>query len=212
MKGFVNGPLGDYFYLDRSRVVSSSKHHSFRAMGDPFLIKHLNLLMIHEDRQKTAIVITQAETMLTTFNSTRMMTGFIGDWSQLPGTNHNVCFLLFSATNKSQLTQASKHLAIPEIRNPIQDTNSSGYLLSAEISQPQNDEILRLINLSSNIDHSLSKSDIDQIVDLILSERKSLKYWLGKLPTVEKINLFTLRELGCFTVYKDIRLEKDGKP
>ncbi len=115
----MDGPLGQYLYLRQPNRGVQSRQRSLQAMGDPFLIKHLNLLMTQPEGSKTAIIISQAETMLNAFSAKRLLAGFIGDWVQLPESNQNICIMIFSAKNKTQLMQSSATLPVPEIRDQI---------------------------------------------------------------------------------------------
>ena len=65
MVDFVDGPLGQYLYLDQPLPVMQTNTQAFAEVGDIFLINHLNLIMTQEEGPRTAVVLTQAETLLT---------------------------------------------------------------------------------------------------------------------------------------------------
>jgi SpoVK/Ycf46/Vps4 family AAA+-type ATPase len=203
MLDFAEGPMGQYLYLDPPQSEGQTNPQSYDGMGDIFLIKHLNLLMTQECGPQTAIILSQAETMLTNFDDKRLLAGFLGDWAQLPETNKNTCILLFSANSKEQLIQASLQLPSPEIRNQLNmDNPKNSNLYVAEIGWPGVDELQRMMQYAQNLDRSISKPEIDRIIGLIHSEGGNIKGWLGKLQSLDRINITALRESDWFTVYR----------
>ena len=204
MSDFVEGPIGQYLFLEQPQSDIRANDRAYFEMGDIFLIKHLDLLMTQEDSPRTAVVISQAETMLTTFDDKRILAGFIGDWVQLPDINKNTCFLLFSAATREQLTQASYQLPSPEIRNLITHSSSTNAtLFITEITDPQPDEVQRILHSLQSKNHSISEAEIEQISSLILAEGGGVKNWLNKLNSLDQINLTTLRNSGWFKVYRN---------
>lgn len=204
MIDFIDGPMGQYLYLDQSLPEMQTNTQTYADMGDIFLIKHLNILMTQKDGLRTAIVLTQAETLLTAFDDRRILAGYLGEWAQLPDTNKNTCFLLFSAVNREQLIQISHQLPTPEIRNQIIDSSfKKSIVFLIEITDPSEDELLRILRMSQNIDRSINDSEIEQIVGLMKAEGSSIRDWLNKLQQLDQINLATLRETGWFKVFQD---------
>ena len=193
MDEFPKGPLGQYLYLRRPIQDLDNLNRSFKAMGDPFLIKRLHNLMVRQDCPKTAIIVSQAETMLNVFTAQRLLAGYMGEWFQLPESNQNLCLLIFSATNRNQLVQLSSNLPIPEIRNQIATDSLGHSVFISEIAGPENDEILRLIYHLKKSGKIIDDDDIDSIVNIIVVEGGSLKGWLRRLKTLENINLRTLK-------------------
>jgi SpoVK/Ycf46/Vps4 family AAA+-type ATPase len=203
MQGFAKGPLGGYLYLSQPPPELESSRQSLPAMGDPFLIKRLHNLMTRQDRPKTAVIVSQAETMLNVFTAKRLLAGYMGEWFQLPESNQNLCLLIFSATNRNQLIRLSSHLPIPEIRDQITKDTSSHSVVISEISGPENDEVSRLVNHLKKLGRIEKEDEIEQIVSMILAEGGGLKRWLRRLKTLDKIDLSTLRLTGWFSVYQD---------
>ncbi|MGD8404210.1 MAG: AAA family ATPase [Anaerolineales bacterium] len=203
MSGFVDGPLGQYLYLRPEKKEREAPQQSLKTMGDPFLIKRLHNLMIKQESQKTAIVISQAETMLTEFTAQRMLAGYMGEWFRLPEGNHNLCLLIFSAMNKGQLLQLSSNLPVPEIRDQISNDSSGHSVFISEIAGPEKDEVQRLIYNLKEMGKLIEEDDVKEIAELIHAEGGNLHRWLRRLKTLEKIDLASLRTKGWFRVYKD---------
>lgn len=203
MNGFVDGPLGKYLYFRQPDHNLDSARQSLHYMGDPFLIKRLHNLMTRQNSQKTAIIISQVETMLTAFTAQRLLAGFMGEWFQLPESNQNLCILIFSATNRNQLAQLSLNLPIPEIRDQISNDTTGHSVTIAEIRGPENDEVLRLLHYLSHCGKFVKEDETEQIANMILAEGGSLKRWLRRLKTLESIDLCTLRQTSWFSVYQD---------
>lgn len=205
MQGFGAGPLGEYLYLNppiQDQDMGTSRR-SLPAMGDPFLIKHLHNLMIRKDSPKTAVVVSQAETMLNVFTAKRLLAGYMGEWFQLPESNQNLCLLIFSATNRNQLVRLSLHLPIPEIRDQITKDSSSHSVTITEISGPDRDEVERLLDLLKKLGRPIEEDEIEQIENMIVAEGGSIKQWIRRLKTLDKIDLATLRLTGWFSVFQD---------
>jgi len=203
MEGFTEGPLGQYLYLRRPNRGLESRQQSLQAMGDPFLIRHLNLLMTQPGVQKTAIVISQAETMLKAFSAKRLLAGFISEWIQLPETNKNLCILIFSAKSQTQLIQSSATLPVPELRDHISFEASRESVRIAEIPGPQNDEIRRLLYMLVTMGKKINQDDIEKIMKMILAEGGSLRRWLSRLKELDQITLANLRTKDWFRVYRE---------
>jgi len=203
IKEFVEGPLGQYMYLKKPSRASNDPLQSRKIMGDSFLIKRLHKLMTQPDRPKTAVIVSQAETMLTTFTAQRMLAGYMGEWFQLPESNQNLCILIFSATTKNQLEQLGSNLPIPEVRDQIAVDSTGSSVSIAEISGPDTDEIVRLIQRLNKADKAINELEIQQLAKMILAEGGSLKRWLSRLNTVNTFNLENLRQTGWFRVYQD---------
>ncbi len=203
MSEFFNGPLGQYLYLQPAKREKEVARQSLKNMGDPFLIKRLHNLMIKQESQKTAIVISQAETMLTVFTAQRMLAGYMGEWFRLPESNQNLCLLLFSATNKEQLLQLSINLPVPEIRNHISNDSSGQSVFISQVAGPEKDEILRLVHQLKKVGKFVEDNEVNEIVDLIRAEGGNLQRWLRRLKTLERIDLASLRTNGWFSAYQD---------
>lgn len=203
MEGFTEGPLGQYLYLRRPIRGMESRQQSLAAMGDPFLIRHLNLLMTQTVGQKTAIIFTQAETMLKNFSAKRLLSGFLSEWFQLPVSNKNLCVLIFSAKNRSQLLQMSATLPVPELRDHISIETESDSILVAEVPGPLEDEIQRTIEVLETRGMHINQSDVEKIMKMILAEGGSLRLWLSRLKALDQINMITIRSMDWFQVYRD---------
>ena len=203
MGGFVDGPLGQYLYLRPATREKEVAQQSLKTMGDPFLIKRLHNLMIKQESRKTAVVISQAETMLTVFTAQRMLAGYMGEWFRLPESNHNLCLLIFSATNKEQLLQLSSNLPVPEIRDQISNDSSGQSVFISQLAGPEKDEILRLIQHLKKMGIFVEDDEVKEIADLLRAEGGNLQRWLRRLKTLEKIDLASLRAKGWFSIYQD---------
>ena len=206
MVDFMDGPLGQYLYLRQPNRGVQARQRSLQAMGDPFLIKHLNLLMTQPGGAKTAIIISQAETMLNTFSAKRLLAGFIGEWVQLPESNQNICIMIFTAKNQTRLMQSSATLTVPEIRDQICLESSRNSVMVAEISGPQEDEILRLFDFLKRTGKYINESEIEKIIQIIIAEGGSLRQWLSRLKALDLIDIASLRSKGWFRVYQERKI------
>jgi hypothetical protein len=131
-----SGPFGPRL-LKRNSPARPAPNFSQQGMGDTALINLLNTVMLDTQNGRSALVILQAETLFTNFESRRILAGLIGEWARLPTHNLNTCLLVFAAANLEQLRGIASSIPVPEIRSSILASTNQ----LRQIGGPQKDEL-----------------------------------------------------------------------
>ena len=182
---------------------SSVPETPFEGMADVFLIRNFDRLMRESAQVSTAIVLLQAETLLLHFDTQRILAGLLGEWSRLPSSNRNLCLLLFSAASQQQLTDVAARLPVPELRSRILERGNADYLSVLEVAGPQRDELVRVFAKFKEVGKPLNDQDLDSICSMILAEGGSLRAWLSRLQSLDKIDLSHIRAQNWFRFIRD---------
>jgi SpoVK/Ycf46/Vps4 family AAA+-type ATPase len=193
-----NGPFGARM-LKSDSPASHQPNFSERGMGDISLINLLNTVMRNTRNGRSAVVLLQAETLLTHFESKRILAGLLGEWARLPTTNTNICLLVFSAVNLEQLRRIASSLPIPEIRNSILAPSGDGYAELRQIGNPQKDELWRVTK--NILLEELSEFGAQRLTDMIFAEGGSLRLWSNRLRSSKRLNYQSIRNSGWFQAY-----------
>jgi SpoVK/Ycf46/Vps4 family AAA+-type ATPase len=184
-----SGPLNQYQAFKQGIAQAST----LPMMGDFHALKIMDTYMRDENQGQTAIILLQAETSILFFEDKRSLASILGEWNNLPTSNTNCCFLVFSVEKYEGLKQISSTLPLPEIRRLI-SLDQDGL---TEVSTPGEDEISRYLALF------FEHVDQDKRVTQFLSnENKTLRWWKEKFflgsKVVQDINLSKASELGWF--------------
>jgi SpoVK/Ycf46/Vps4 family AAA+-type ATPase len=198
-----NGPFGARLLKSHS-PAPPPPDFSRLGMGDTFLINRLNTIMLNTQNGGSAVVLLQAETLLTHFESRRTLAGLIGEWARLPTNNRNTCLLVFSAADVERLQVIAQGIPIPEIRNGILSTGGAGYAGLAEIGAPREDEIERA--LQKVVFEDANGKDAHRLTEMIAAEGGSLRLWLHRLQSARPMNENILRKSGWFQAYREPNL------
>ena len=170
---------------------------SQHGMGDISLINLLNTVMLDRQNGRSAVVILQAEALFTNFESRRILAGLIGEWARLPTHNLNTCLLVFAAADREQLRGIASSIPIPEIRNSIVASTTQ----LREIGGPQKDELSRAAK-NILLDNSTA-IDADRFTDMVASEGGSMRLWLSRFKSSERLSDQIIRNSGWFQAYRD---------
>jgi len=170
------------------------------SMGDIHTIRFLNTIMSSSE-QKSAVVFIQAETFLSQFEDIRLLSGLIGSWTKLPSENQNACFFLFSAVTHDQLVEIIPRLPVPELRVMIrQSENQQTNNALVKIDGPRLLEIERLVTKHQQLENfSVDPEQIKKIETWMVAENTSLRNWMMRLSTVQRVDLETVRSQHWFS-------------
>lgn len=194
------GPLGRRMLLHPAPAPAQVNYFE-RGMGDVSLINLLNQIMGESRTDHSAVVLLQAETLLTHFESKRILAGMIGEWARLPTSNSNTCLLVFSASTVEQLTAIAADIPVPEIRNSILKPEPGSYARLIQVGSPQKDELERALKKALFAD----SPDIDpaRLIEMIAAEGGSLRQWLLRIRSTKKLNEQIIRSSGWFQAYRE---------
>ena len=202
-----DGPFGPRM-LKSPSAPPPPPNFAQQGMGDTFLINHLNTVMLNTQKGRSVVVILQAETLFTNFESRRTLAGLIGEWARLPTRNTNTCLLVFSASDIEQLKSIATNIPIPEIRNAILSSASGSYASLQRIGAPRRDElsrVLRQMHLES------SSLDAARLMEMIVAEGGTMRLWLNRLRSSSPLNDQIIRSSGWFKAYRDPNLPASQK-
>jgi SpoVK/Ycf46/Vps4 family AAA+-type ATPase len=194
------GPLGQRMLINPAPALPPP-NYSERGMGDISLINLLNTVMGDTQPDSSTVVLLQAETLLSHFESKRILAGMIGEWARLPTSNLNTCILIFSATSLEQLKTVAEDIPVPEIRNAILKPDAGSYARLIQIDSPQKDELERAIKKTLFDDSS--EIDPARLIDMITAEGGSMRQWLLRIQSTKKINAQIVRNSGWFQAYRE---------
>jgi SpoVK/Ycf46/Vps4 family AAA+-type ATPase len=203
-----SGPFGPQM-LRSEATATTPKQIPEQSMGDISLINFLNSIMIDNARGRSAVILLQAETLLVNFDSRRILAGLLGEWARLPTNNSNICILVFSAADTSQLKEIAASITIPEIRNSILEPVSGGVSEIKNIGNPLRDELSRII-MQAPVDNS-GNVNAARLIEMVLSEGGTMRLWLNRIRNARWINEEYLRESGWFKAYRDPALSASLK-
>ncbi|MEW6029919.1 MAG: AAA family ATPase [Chloroflexota bacterium] len=171
------------------------------GMEDIFLINLLNTVMLDTQTVRSVVIFRQAETLLSHFESRRIMAGLLGEWARLPSQNTNVCLLIFAAVNLEQLKEIAVNIPVPEIRNSIQAPADGSFTALVHVGNPGKDEISRVAEKTKYDDPG--EINARRLTDMISAEGGSMRLWLGRLSILKGLNRQILRQSGWFKAYHD---------
>ncbi|HEY3473508.1 MAG TPA: AAA family ATPase, partial [Anaerolineales bacterium] len=191
-----SGPFGPRM-LKGPSAAPPSPDFSQQGMGDTFLINLLNTIMMNPQNARSAVVILQAESLFINFESRRTLAGLVGEWARLPTRNTNICLLLFSAADEEQLRGIASNIPVPEIRNSILASTTQ----LKQIGGPQKDELSRVVR-NALLDDS-SAFNASRLIDMIAAEGGSMRMWLNRFRTSQRLSDQLIRTSGWFQAYRD---------
>src|SRR5690349_3388227 len=195
-----SGPFGRRL-LKNPSVTPPPPNFSQHGMGDTFLINLLNTVMLDTKNGRSAVVLLQAETLLIHFESRRILAGLLGEWARLPASNLNTCFLVFSAATLEQLQGIASSLPVPEVRNSILDSTRGSYATLSEIGHPQEDEVSRIIRKTPLPESN--EINERRLINMITTEGGSIRLWLNRFKSSNRLDDQTIRNSGWFQAYRD---------
>ena len=194
------GPLGSQM-LTEERASPPPAQPRDRTMADIFLINLLNSVMHDPRNLRSAVILLQAETLLQHFDSRRILAGLIGEWARLPTSNRNTCILVFSALDLEQLKEIARNITVPELRNAILENTPGSYSVINEIAGPLRDELSR-VTMQARVDNS-GRINAARLTEMILAEGGSMRLWLNRMRSVNKLDEESIREKGWFQAFRD---------
>ncbi len=201
MHHIQNAPLGTINMLRPPPRMSML--NPLRGMGDAFLIRLLDTIMRETEGRKTALVLVQAEVLLTHFDTKRLLAGLIGAWMHLPQSNQNACFLLMAAASREQLSNIGIRIEVPELRNYLLEAHPKSPISFIEIGWPQMDEVERMLVRVRSSGVVISEEEAGHLGKMIASEGGALRTWLSRFFHVEQLDAASLRASGWFSAYRD---------
>jgi SpoVK/Ycf46/Vps4 family AAA+-type ATPase len=199
-----SGPFGPRLLKSHS-PTPPQPNFSQHGMGDTFLINLLNTVMLDTQSGRSAVVILQTETLFTNFESRRTLAGLIGEWARLPMHNTNHCLLVFAAADLEQLKSIAANIPVPEIRNSILTSTTQ----LREIGGPEKDELTRAVK-TIYVDES-NTVDPGRFVARIAAEGGSMRLWLNRFQTAQRLSDQMIRSSGWFQAYRDPNLSAAKK-
>jgi SpoVK/Ycf46/Vps4 family AAA+-type ATPase len=191
-----SGPFGPRL-LKSPSPAPPPPNFAEHGMGDTFLINLLNTVMRHTHNGRSAVVILQAEALLTNFESRRTLAGVVGEWARLPAHNINTCLLVFSAADEEQLRGIAATIPVPEIRNSILASTPQ----LRQIGDPRRDELSRVLK-NTHLENP-GGIDTSQLLDRIAAEGGSTRLWLNRLRSSKQLSDELIRTSGWFQAYRD---------
>jgi SpoVK/Ycf46/Vps4 family AAA+-type ATPase len=203
MQVLKGGPLQERLLL--SAEYKTENDQGFHGMGDTHALRNLNAIMA-DSKILSAVIMIQAESTLQYLDDQRTLAGLLGDWSRLPASNSNLCFLMFSSTNYSDLCDDADQISIPTIRNAIHNrintsTNACGIY---QLGGPDRKEMRRLLHLAiSQYQTPSESSEISMIATWMSSEGGKARQWLTRVRQIERLDLEHLRQSGWFASIQD---------
>lgn len=205
MQSLGEGPLGRRLLI--KGLPAASQPQMGAGMGDVHALRMLDAMLRDCQDQRTAVVVTQAETWLSYFEDQRTLAGIIGEWSRLPAYNANVCLFLFTADDYEALKEVAGRLSVPELRSQILREDSAarnGGLI--EVGPPERGEMIRLIRYSQRLYHqSLEEESIDKLANWMAAEGLRARQWLVRFSEVDRIDLEVARLNGWFSASRGDR-------
>lgn len=195
-----SGPFGPRMLKNHS-PAHPPPDFTKQGMGDTFLINLLNTVMKNTKAGRSAVVLLQAETLFTHFESKRTLAGQIGEWARLPTDNTNTCLLVFSAANLEQLRGTATRIPVPEIRNSILAATPGSPAEPRQIGSPEKDELSRVIQKA--LFEEMNFINTNRLTDMIAAEGGSMRLWLNRLKTSKRLNDQVIRSSGWFRAYRE---------
>lgn len=191
------GPLDDLRLIPLPEPTSGS---SPTVMGDTHAVRFLDALMKETKTQRTAVVFLQAETVLQFSEDPRSFASLLGQWQNLPASNHNQAFFIFSARQYEELAQAAQAIAFPELRSLILNSQQRSQLAGLSyLPGPDAQEMERLLIYHEQTHPGLIQSlDPAQLAVWMAAENLTTRQWLGRLQSAPLINPETIRANGWF--------------
>ena len=195
-----SGPFGSR-RLRSHAPAAAQPDFSQHGIGDTFLINLLNTVMLNVQTGRSAVILLQAETLFTHFESKRTLAGQIGEWARLPTDNLNTCLLVFSAADREQSKSAAARIPVPEVRNSILASTPGSSAEPREIGSPRQDELSRVMKRMRFDD--TTAIDPDRLAEMIAAEGGSMRLWLNRLNSTRTLSDQLIRSSGWFQAYRD---------
>lgn len=180
-----NGPLRDLVVIPKITQLTTSYPlpGAVSGMGDTHAVRLLDTLMRGAD--PVAVVVLQAETTLRFNSDQRTLSALVGGWFNLPTNLRSRAFFVFSSPDRKALKESAAPLAIPELRQAVQ--NESGLIV---LPTPCEDELADLIGGRA------STEERARLIGVFAAEGVPLRVWSTRLQAVEKISMQSARENG----------------
>ena len=200
MKYLNNGPYGNRAILAQDAYSLPDQDQPLQ-MGDVHAIRTLDFLMRDSQGIRTALVFPNFENTGTFFEDHRMLSGVLESWINLPENNQNRCVFLFTSSTANLLADHLTACSIKSLENLVHDFSNNGYRSSSvcKIPVPGKDEVIRLVELAASLKPStLSNEDRAQLIQWILGEKQSLRYWINKIRMLDNLDLDEIRRSKWF--------------
>jgi AAA+ superfamily predicted ATPase len=179
-EGLAEGPLG---WLQLIPPDSAAAPGTGSLMGDYHALRQINSYM-KDQKYKTAIVFTQAESALRFFEDQRSLAGMLGSWAQLPASNPNLCVLAFSIDDYQTLNSVIESLPLPGLQDFIAQAKfpQNSQLNLRVIGGPGPGEIKKLIGfLQANFSISVEANDVDRLSTWLSAQDLQAGQWVRKI-------------------------------
>ena len=201
MKYLTGGPYGDRAILPPPPASMPFSPQ----MGDLHAIRALDFLMRDSDQEPTVVVFPNFENTTTFFEDQRTLSGLLESWNALPEDNPHRCIFLFTSATPAMLSDHLSSCSIKSLENLVQQDIDLGSHASSvfNIQGPGDDEIERLIRLAARSKESqLTESEQTQLVRWIQGENKTLKFWIGKVNSLQQLCLDEIRQAHWFSAIR----------
>jgi AAA+ superfamily predicted ATPase len=202
MQYLDNGPLSSIMLFESRE--HSDEDPSLESMGDTLSIRFLDTL-IRDETFKTAIILVQAESILSYFENPRVLSGLIGDWTRLPTSNQNACIFLFAADSYDQLVELAPKLHLPELRSMIlQRSQVGGVHALLSIGFPGYQEIVHIVSYLQR--SGGLQTDCVEAVKMckwMTAENISARQWITRLKSIKTLDITALKGRGWISSTRD---------
>jgi len=212
MRRLSGGPLGNTmtFKPQRSPEPAIAGTSAVR-MDDAHAIMLLDTIMSDDKGPKSAVVLTQAETLVHYSEAPRILEAHIGRWARLGSTNKNVCIWLFSADQYQQLFATLERVNIPELSAYVKMKDRRQVNVNVSyIGGPDRGEIERLVDYIRLLDAvQVNWDDRDKLIPRLVAEGIGAREWMMRIRDASKqgyrLEQDTARQLGWLTATRDSR-------
>ena len=175
-----------------------------KGMGDVHALRAINRVLTEVRNDHTAIVFMQAETSLLFFEDHRSLSALIGDWTNLPPSNSNRVFFVFSTDTYEGLLKIANDLKIPELRTAIQRKSCQGFNLK-KVETPQEDEIIRAVSFVQKTKGlEVEELGFERLVQGLVHENRQERVWINRISELQTLNWEEARKAGFFTSSRDL--------
>jgi len=194
------GPMGARSML-KANPTTPQPAVGGRTVTDEGSISMANQMM-HDEKIRTAVVFTQAETLLRYFDSPRLLAGHVGGWTRLSTRNKNVSIWLFGGMFEDVSDILER--AMPEIYTFLTTRSKRrGYNVS-QVEPPDLEEMNRLIDyvrLHNGI--TVNWKERDQLLDRLSTEGRSVATWLSMFCNSAEVSMDAARKNQWVPVLPD---------
>ncbi len=187
-EGLTEGPLG---WLQLIPPDGAPDPDAGSLMGDYHALRQINSYM-KDQKIKTAIVFTQAESAFRFFEDQRSLAGMLGSWARLPASNPNLCVMAFSIDDYQTLNSVIVSLPLPELQDFVSQAkfpqNSTMNLRT--IGGPGPGEIRKLIGfLQANYTISVEANDVDRLCSWLSAQDLQAGQWVRKIRDCHHLSI-----------------------